>query len=83
MGDFNLNELLDVDGGEKHQMWTPEVDQMLMKAWSTISTDCVIKNAQIGAPFWERIRDYFNMHKKFSPERTRASVNQYWYWMIP
>ena len=64
MGGFNLNESLNVDVGEKHQIWTLEDDQMLMKAWSTISTNFAVENAQREANFWERIRDYFNMHKK-------------------
>ena len=43
---FNLNEPLNVDGGEKHQAWTLEHDRMLVKAWSTISTYNVVGNGQ-------------------------------------
>ena len=51
MKGFNLNELLNVDGGEKHQICTLEDDRMLVKAWSTISTNCGVRNAQREATF--------------------------------
>ena len=83
MENINLNAPRNVDVVEKRQAWTPEDDRMLVKAWITISSDSVVGNDQNLKAFWRRIANYFNKHRKSGPERTRTSVKQHWYWLLP
>ena len=56
---------------------------MLVKAWSIISCNNFVRNGQSNKAFWKQIFDYFNKPKKYGDERTRTSIEQHWYWLLP
>jgi len=53
-------------------------DNLLVAAWLEISMDAVQGIDQPRATYWERIYEYYNMHKEFESDRNSNSLAHRW-----
>ena len=53
-------------------------DNLLVAAWLEISMDAVQGIDQPRATYWERIHDYYHLHKEFDSDRNCNSLTHRW-----
>lgn len=60
----------------KGKNWSSDEDKVLIAAWGNTSLDAVTGTDQNSSCYWNRILDYYNLHKDPSwPERNYNAVN--------
>ncbi|XP_051218048.1 glutathione S-transferase T3-like [Lolium perenne] len=60
----------------KGKTWSSDEDKVLIAAWGNTSLDAVTGTHQNSSCYWNRILDYYNLHKDPSwPERNYNAVN--------